>query len=43
MSKRVSNKNGRSRKTSARSTVKYGWRKTQARALAEARRAKEDD
>jgi hypothetical protein len=32
MSKRVSNKKGRSRKRPARSEVKFGWRITKARA-----------
>lgn len=43
MSKRISNKQGRSRKTPARSLVKYGWRKTQARALAAARKTHTED
>lgn len=30
MSKRISNKRGRSRKRSARSNVRFGWRKTLA-------------
>ena len=43
MSKRVSNKRGRARKTLARSQVQYGWRKTLARQKAILNKTGEED